>query len=180
MNIIKLLILPIFLSLIFYLPLASEKDKLFTLIVSPVIISGDKKSGHLPDEVSMIIQKYLLEDVFFRINDKTVLNNKITIANCLKKECAAELKGITPEGVVIMISVTAVEIKTGEKRLSRYVVEDITEMRYTVHVSTADLQKEKYDLVFRSTYTNTSKLLDEAERIGEKIREFYIKEKSDS
>ncbi len=178
MNKIKSLISLIFILLTISSSLnAAEKEKPLKLIFTPIIISGGNQSGHLPDEVSMIIQKYLLEEDFFLINDKFVLTDEITFNNCLKKQCAAQLKAITPEGIVILISVITTEVKIGEKKLSRYIVEDITETRYTVNVSTVDIQKEKYDLVYTSTFNNTVKLLDYAESTGEKIRDYYIKRK---
>ena len=166
------------LMLIFSVSLnAREIQKRERLVFTAIKISGENSPDSLLNEASMIIKKNLKGEDYFIINDLYNTEAKITFAGCIKKQCIAELPNAVSEGIVIIISIKTDTVKTGERQLSRYVIEDITENRYTIYVSTAELLKESYDLEFTGTFTERSKLLNETDLIGKKIREYYLKRK---
>jgi len=156
---------------------AREADKPEKLVFTTITIPVSNVSDSLLNEVYNIIQKHLKGEEFFIINEKYTLSDDITFNNCIKKQCVRQLAGVTPDGVIVIISITSEEVKIGEKRLTRYMVEDLIEKRYILHIVSADLLKEKYDLEFTETFNNNSKLLNEADLIGGKIREYYMKRK---
>lgn len=146
------------------------------LLVTPVLIRSDVSSRFL-DDVSAAIRKNLQSDDFFIINDKYPRDDSVTFNNYITGRCVTELAKVITDGIIILVAVKKGEVKIGEKQHSRYVVEDIIETRYTIYVSTVDLLAGRYDLRFRETVNDAEKLAVEADHIGKKIREFYIRRK---
>lgn len=174
----KFSILLIYVLLIFSSSLnAQEVKKNNRLAFTPVKISSENAGDSFFDEVSGIIKKNLKGEPFFIIRDLYNPYSEITFNNCIKNQCTAELPNAVSEGIVIMICIDSFTVKTGERKVSRYVTEDITENRYTLYISTAEILKNRYDLEFSETFKEKSKLLNEADLIGKKIREFYIQRK---
>ncbi len=156
---------------------AEENEKQERLAFTIITISDSIVSKSLINEATVNIRKHLTAEKFFLINDQATLTENITFNNCLKEQCAGQLARITPEGIGLLISITSEEIKIDEKHVSRYVIEDITETRYTIHAAAVDILNKKYDLEFKETFNSTAKLLNEADMIGKKIRDHYIKRK---
>ena len=177
MNIKKFYTVLIILLPALLMPLtAQEAEKLkFTTVMADAGVNPDP----FLNKISLTIEKQLKKEKFFIINNQLNLTEKIDYKNCLKNHYFEAQTGIPPEGIVVIISLTAEEVKTGEKEISRYAYEDITETRYALNVATAQLRNEKYDLVFIKTFSDQSKLISRADIIGKKIREFYIKAKQD-
>ena len=156
---------------------AQEVKKRNRLVFTPVKIPSENVSDSFLDEVSVIIKENLKGESFFLIRDLYNPYAEITFNNCIKKQCTAELPNAVSEGVLIMICINSYTVKTGEQKVSRYITEDFTENRYSLYVSAAEILKERYDLEFSGTFKEKSKLLNEADLIGKKIREYYIKRK---
>lgn len=174
MKIVKFKI--VFFYILLILPLCltaggnnNTENLTFTVLTIPV--------NDIPDDLNtesilkiknpLISQGYHLDDY------RPGFDENINFDNCIKKECISDIKDFFPGKVVIIIAITSAEVKIGQKRISRYLVEDITETRYTIYVFTDDPVKEKYDLTFKRTFLDSQKLLKEAEIIGLKIGEFY-------
>lgn len=156
---------------------AQELKEHNSLAFTPIKIPSEIVSDFFLDEVSGIIKKNLEGEPFFVIRDLYNQYSEITFNNCIKNQCTAELPNAVSEGIVIMIGINTYTLKTGERKVSRYVTEDITENRYTLYISTAEILKDHYDLEFSGTFKKKSQLLKEADLIGKKIRGFYIKRK---
>jgi hypothetical protein len=171
-------ILLIYVLLIFSISLnAQEVKEQNRLAFTPIKISSVNVYDSFHNEVSGIIQENLKGESFFVIRELYNPYTEITFNNCIKNQCTAELPNAVSEGIVIMIYIDSFTVKTGERMVSRYVTEDITENRYSLYISTAEILKDRYDLEFSGTFKERSKLLNEADLIGKKIREFYIKRK---
>ena len=155
-----------------------EGEGVTKLIVTPVLIKSDVSVTSMND-VSAAIRKNLQGDDYFIVNEKFVPDVTITFNNYITGSCVTELAKVIPEGIIILVAIKKGDVKVGEIQHSRYVVEDIVETRYTIYVSTVDLIAGKYDLRFREMVNDTAKLTDEADLIGKKIREFYIRRKSE-
>lgn len=169
--------LTIFLFIFPSLLSADETEKGERLTFTIITIAESTVSKSILNEAAVNIRKHFTGEQFFLINDQAALNEDITFNNCLRKQCAGELAGIAPDGIVIIISVTSEEVKIDEKHVSRYVIEDITETRYSINTAAVDLVNKKYDLEFKGTFNSTEKLLNEADQAGKKIRDYYIKRK---
>lgn len=167
---ILLLIFPISLK-------ASESSVPEKLTFSTILILDNNVPDSLRNDVIKIIQKHLKGEEFFAIVEDNIITDRITLENCIKKTCTAEMAETISDGIGLIISITSEDVKIGEKHISRYVVEDITEIRYTIDAAAVDLSKKRYDLVFSKTFNDSSKILKEADLIGIKIRDFYIKRK---
>ena len=124
--------------------------------------------------VSETIKKHLKDEDSFLINNQTKNNERITFNNCIRNNCIDDLRNAAPNGIVILISLSAYEIKTGEKYISRYITENITETRFTLHVAAIDLAGAGNDLMFKKTSAQTEKIISEANIIGKEIGEFYL------
>ena len=167
--------------LIFLFPLTlAAGEPTEQLAFAPVILKGNNITPALMNNVFIKIMKHLRSEEFFVINDRLAATDKISYDNCLKKQCITELAGITSGGIVVLISLSAEDVKTGERPISRYMTEDIKERRYTIHVATADIFKSEYDLVFKKTFNDTAPLMNEADLIGRAIKEYYIKRKPEA
>lgn len=156
---------------------ALEVKKQKRLDFTVIKIPGESSVDPILDEISLVIKKKLKDEKFFVINDLYNPDSDITFQNCIKKQCTLELPNAAAEGVVVLIAVKGVTVKTGRRQLSRYVEEDITETRYTLYVSTAEILKENYDLEFKDTFMGKAKLLNKADLIGKDIRDYYLKRK---
>lgn len=185
MNSVKIKIIILCSVFIYMMPLVSAypgeggtegPDK---LLVTPVLIRSDV-SGRFLDDVSAAIRNNLQGDDFFIINDRYPQDDNVTFNNFITGRCVTELAKVIPGGIIILVAVKKGEVKVGEKQHSRYVVEDIIETRYTIYVSTVDLMAGRYDLRFRETVNDAVKLTVEADHIGKKIREFYIRRKAET
>jgi hypothetical protein len=178
MKKINLFIILIFLLIIYPVSItARENSKIEKLIFTTITIPSSGIPESLSGNISMTIQNHLKDEDFFVINSNYTKTEGITFPGCLKKQCIDKLKAVTSGGIIILVSVSTEVVKIGEKHISRYAVEDITETRYTIYAASVDQLNEKYDLQFTKTFTDTAKLIDEADRIGIKIRDFYIKRK---
>lgn len=171
-----LLVLCIILSPVF-LAAKESTGKKEQLAFYPVTMTGNGISTSLMKKILNKITGPLSGENFFIINPAQPGSNKITAGKCLDNQCIAELAGITPDGIVIIISVTSEKVKTDEKVVSRYMAADMEGTRYTIHVATADILNKKYDLVFKKTLSGSDRLLDEAGVMGRAIKKFYIKRK---
>lgn len=101
-------------------------------------------------------------------------DENITFNHCIKRECVKELRDTAPNGINIIVSVTAQEVKTGQRRVSRYLVEDVTEKKYTIRVISSDPAKNRYDLNFKRALVDSDRINQDAEMIGAEIGKFYI------
>jgi len=147
------------------------------LSFAPVTLKGNNIPPALMNDVLMtIITRLRCEDYFSIIRNLPGID-KITYDRCMRNQCIAELTDIDPGGIVIIISLEARDVKTGEKQISRYLIEEIKETRYTIHVITADISKPEYELVFKKTFNSRSLVVNEAEIIGKAIMEYYIQRK---
>lgn len=148
---------------------AAARNLTFTVVTIP-----DFNVPEYLNKDSIVRIKKPLKNKWNILNDyRPGLDENINFDNCVKRDCITEISNVFHQGIVIIISITASEVKTGEKHISRYLVEDITETRYTVYVFTAGSSDQKYDLTFRRTFLDSTRLLNEAELIGIKIAEFY-------
>lgn len=167
-NIFTALILLMFPCLNLY-PAAMENGGQDTPVFTVIPINRVNSTEF---KASMIIKKHLEG---FIINDSFRLTKGINYNNCIAARCVADLADIAGSGIVILITITSEDVKVDEKQLTRYLTEDIIERRYTVHIITTDLGRTEYDLIFNETVSDPSKILTEVDRIGRKIREYYIK-----
>lgn len=154
---------------------AKKKEQ---LSFTPVKLSGENITTELQNDGLMKILNHLQGEDFFVLNKTISATDNLTNDSCLKKNCTSDLAGLTPDGIVILISVISEEVKIGERRVSTYMTEDITEKRYTIQVTTVDIHKSEYELDFQKTFTDTGLIIKEADIIGESIREHYIKRKT--
>lgn len=152
---------------------SSDRSLAFTVITIP----GEDVPDYLSKDSTVKIKNPLKNQGFSIDDSRKGLNKNINFDNCIMRDCVRDLKDSFPEKAVIMISITASEVKTGQKQISRYLAEDITEMRYTIYVLTADPSKEKYGLTFKRTFLDPTRLLNEAAQIGIKISEHYSPKK---
>lgn len=141
----------------------------FTLLTIP--------ASDIPDDLNtesiLKIKNPLLNEGYHLDDYRPGFDESINFDNCIKKDCVKDIRNFFPGKIVITISITSAEVKIGQKRISKYMVEDITETRYTIYAFTNDPSKDKYDLTFKKTFLDPKSLLKEAESIGLKIGEFY-------
>ncbi|PKL17690.1 MAG: hypothetical protein CVV49_09875 [Spirochaetae bacterium HGW-Spirochaetae-5] len=176
----KIFLLLLFILMAFFKSLnADEVEKVERLNFTLLKIPGAEASDSIRSDISKIIRKQLENEDFFIVNvdEQKNLYDKVNPDECIKKECVGELSSLASEGIVLMFSISSEEVKIGEKHVSRYVVEDLTEIRYTIQVAAVDVFNKKYDLMFTGTFNNTAKLYNEAGLIAKKITNYYIQRK---
>ncbi len=171
MKKIYMYLLPIFLFFIILQFSASGEEQHLTFTV--IIIPGYDVPDYLNNSSYIKIRNPLKNEGYTIDDYHPDINKNISFDNCISRNCVQEIKKIFPDKIVIVISITAAEVKIGHKQLSRYLMEDITEIRYTIYVLTTDPLKDKYELTFKKTFLDSTKLLNEAGQIGLKIGEHY-------
>ena len=148
-------------------------DKKLSFTIVP--IHEPAISNTFLNSVSDTIKKYLKNEDLFIIKNQAKDDEKIVFNNCIRNNCIDELRSTASDGIVILISLSNYEIKTGEKYISKYITESIVETRFTIHVAAIDLLSSNYDLLFKKTSSQTEKIISETNIIGSEIREFYLK-----
>lgn len=152
---------------------AGEETKTQSLTFTVVSMSDYDVPDYLNKDSIVKIKNPLKNDGLILNDYRPGFDESINFDNCIKRDCVQKIRDVFPKDNVIIISINSAEVKIGQRRISRYMVEDITEIRYTLYVFTACPSKEKYELTFKRTFLDPAKLLKEAELIGVKIGEFY-------
>ncbi len=145
----------------------------------PVIINNfttsNLASSHAVNAVS-IIRNNLSGKKFFIISPNEL---ELNLQDC-DKDCIYKISQMHPNALFISGSITRIENIIGEKRISKYLVEDLKEEKYLFTVKVINLQTNSTDIFFEREFPNTKEISLEAEKIAGEINQFYSIETPDT
>lgn len=126
-------------------------------------------------ETSSVIKNSLTQEKSFNLIKPDENPAEKSIGPDCDAECLSDLNLKYTDSIFVTGSIAMYEIKTGEKKVSKYVVEDIKAEKYILTVNVIDLKSGKTDLSYKKEITTKVLVADEARVIASDIKDFYLK-----
>lgn len=135
----------------------------FTTINTPTQI-GVKSTSLFKAELS--------ENYFYFIPEEKESNTILSKLDC-DSDCIIKLHSIYGDSIIITGSINRIENIIGEKKISRYLVEDLKEEKYIVTVKVINLKNNSIEHFFEKELFNTKDIETEVKIIAREINQFY-------
>lgn len=126
--------------------------------------------------VASLIKAGLSDNSFYFLQESDEVRVILSESDC-SLDCIEKLQKIYPDALVITGSVKRIENTIGEKKISKYLVEELKEEKYIFSVKVINLKKNQVDLLFEEEFPGIKELKTETARIALEINNFYKVEK---